>query len=226
MLRLAWLSARRAPGLSYLLERDGGDFRLVAGISTDPAGEALPLLRDAGVPALVHDIAAFYAGRGTRRRDLELRRVFDAHTVDLLAPFQPDLLILSGYTHVVTLPLLDAYRQRILNVHDADLALRNEAGGARYPGLHATRDAIRAGERVTRCSVHVVTADVDAGPVLVRSVPFPVDGRHHYVQREWMMRAAWGPLIVRAVQRLARGVNRRGAASREGVHDNRMPEVA
>jgi folate-dependent phosphoribosylglycinamide formyltransferase PurN len=207
MLRLAWLCSRRAPGLVYLLERQGHELEVVAGITTDPASEALRLLHDAGVPALVHDIGAFYAARGAARRDRDVRRAFDARTVELLAPFRPDLLVLSGYLHVVTEPLLAAYPQRVINVHDADLALRDGAGRARYPGLHATRDAVRAGELVTRCSVHLVTADVDAGPVLARSVPFPVGGRHHYLQREWMMQAAWGPLIVRAAHLVARGAD-------------------
>lgn len=218
MLRLAWLSSRRAPGLEYLLERRGGDFELAAGIVTERDGEALPLLRRAGVPALLHDIGAF--GRGRTRRT-----AFDAVTRDLLAPHHPDVLVLSGYLYVVTEPLLAAFPGRILNVHDADLALRGPDGRPRYPGLHATRDALRAGEAVTRCSVHVVTADVDAGPVLVRSVPFPVQGRHHFVQRAWMMQAAWGPLIARAAQLLSEK-NRRGDTSRKSVEEKRTAWIA
>lgn len=191
MLNVALLCSRRAPGLEYLLERRGRDFDLAAVITTDPASEALPLLQRAGVPALVHDIYAF----GTARA---VRPAFDAATRDLLAPYRPDVLILSGYLHIITAPLLAAYPQRIINVHDGDLP--------QYRGLHATRDAMRAGEPGTLCTVHVVTEEVDAGPVLARSDAFPVNGRHHYLQREWMMRDAWGPLIVRAIQFLARTV--------------------
>lgn len=224
MLRVALLASRRAPGLAYLLGEDtrrGRDYELVAGLSSDPDGEALGLLRAAGIPALVHDIRSFYAARGARRTDLAVRRAYDERTRDLLAPFRPDVLVLSGYLHIVTAPLLAAYPQRILNVHDADLAQAGTDGRPKYRGLHATRDAVRAGESATRCSVHLVTEEVDGGPVLARSVAFPVQGRHHYVQREWMMRAAWGPLISQAIRLLAGRVNRRGAASREGVEENR-----
>jgi hypothetical protein len=41
--------------------------------------------------------------------------------------------------------------------------------------------------------------------VLARSGPFPVQDRHHYPQREWMMRAAWGPVLERAIGLIARG---------------------
>jgi len=188
MLRVALLCSRRAPGLEYLLERRGRDFDLAVVVTTDPASEALPLLHRAGVPALVHDIRAF----GTARA---VRSAFDTATRDLLAPYRPDVLVLSGYLHIITAPLLAAYPQRIINVHDGDLP--------KYRGLHATRDALRAGEMTTCCTVHLVTPEVDDGPILARSHPFPVEGRHHYVQRELMMRSAWGPLIEQALGHLS-----------------------
>lgn len=209
MLKIALLSSRRAPGLAYLLGEDPGrgrDYDVVAGVTSDPAGEAPALLRAAGIPALVHDIGAFYDARGARRSDLQVRRAYDDRTRELLAPYRPDVLVLSGYLHILTAPLLAAYPQRIINVHDADLTVCDERGRPRYPGLHATREAVRAGEVATRCSVHLVTADVDRGPVLARSIAFPVEGRHHYVQREWMMASAWGPLIVRAIHDIAGAV--------------------
>ena len=203
MLRIALLSSRRAPGLAYLLAQDPGrgrDCEVVAGLTSDPAGEAPALLRAAGVPALVHDIGAFYAARGGRRGDLHVRRAYDERTRELLVPYRPDLLVLSGYLHILTAPLLAAYPQRIINIHDADLTVRDGDGRPRYRGLHGTRDALRAGERVTCCTAHVVTAAVDEGPVLARSRAFPAAGRHHYLQRELMMREAWGPLISRAIR--------------------------
>jgi folate-dependent phosphoribosylglycinamide formyltransferase PurN len=207
MLRVALLCSRRAPGLPYLLHDDarrGESYELVAGVTTDPESEALAALTAAGVPGIVHDIGHFYAARGARRSDLLVRHTYDERTREILALFRPDLLVLSGYLHIVTARLLDAYPGRIVNVHDADLTERDADGRPRYRGLHATRDAMRAGARATRCSLHLVTAEVDAGPVLLRSPEFPVQGRHHYVQREWMMRAAWGPLMARAIELFAR----------------------
>jgi len=146
------------------------------------------------------------------------RRAFDAETATLLRPYEVDAVILLGYLYVITRPLLAAFPSRILNIHDADLTLRNPDGGPRYPGLHATRDAILAGERETRSSVHLVTPLLDAGPVILRSEAFPVApfvheavarGEHDivrayaYAQREWMMRSTWGALAAEAAHRVA-----------------------
>lgn len=137
------------------------------------------------------------------------RKSFDAETADLLRRFDVDAVLLLGYLYVITEPLLAAYPDRILNVHDSDLP--------RYPGLHATRDAIYAGERETRSSVHLVTPQLDAGPVIARSKAFPVApfvheavarGEHDivrayaYAQREWMMRSTWGTLAATALEQV------------------------
>lgn len=218
-LRVAVLCSRRAPGLTHLLEAvQPGRWRIVVGVTSDPESEMPGLLRDAEVPALVHDILAFYRGRGQRWSDLTLRPAYDRATGDLLRPYRPDVIVLCGYLHVVTAPLLDAFPGRIVNIHDADLTLRAADGRPKYRGLRSTSDAVFAGEPETRCSVHLVTADVDVGPLLLRSGPFPVhplvaDARrwgavdilkaYAYAQREWMMRAAWGPLLERAIELFA-----------------------
>jgi folate-dependent phosphoribosylglycinamide formyltransferase PurN len=213
-LRVAVLSTSRAPGLDYLLARR----QIVAFVATDPANRDLARAAAAGVPATVRDIRAFYASAGAPRRDLEVRREFDRQTAAVLAGRHVDLIITCGYLHILTAPLLDAYPNRIVNIHDSDLPS--------YPGLHAVRDAVFAGERSTRSSVHVVTAGVDAGPVLVRSWSFPThplvtDARrwgaadilkaYAYAQREWMMRAAWGPLMDEAIRCYAEGSAERSA---------------
>jgi folate-dependent phosphoribosylglycinamide formyltransferase PurN len=145
-------------------------------------------------------------------RDLGVRHRFDRKTVALLAECRPDLIITCGYLYIVTGPLLEAYPGRVVNVHDSDLPA--------YPGLHAVRDAVIAGEQATRSVVHLVTAGVDAGPVLVRSWGFPthpmIRDAHRwgaidilkayaYAQREWMMRAAWGRLMDEAIRCYADG---------------------
>jgi folate-dependent phosphoribosylglycinamide formyltransferase PurN len=137
------------------------------------------------------------------------RESFDAETAAMLRRFHVDAVICLGYLYVITEPLLAAFPDRILNAHDSDLP--------RYPGLHATRDAIYAGERETRSSVHLVTPQLDAGPVLARSEALPVApfvheavarGEHDivrayaYAQREWMMRSTWGALAADAAERL------------------------
>ena len=135
------------------------------------------------------------------------RRAFDAETARMLGDC--DVVVLLGYLFIITEPLLEEFPARIINVHDSDLP--------RYPGLHATRDAIYAGERETRSSAHIVTPQLDAGPVIARTEAFPVAPFVHeavaraehdivrayaYAHREWMMRSAWGALAADAVRRV------------------------
>lgn len=170
-------------------------------------------------------VAAVLERRPPRRSD---RRAFDAETASMLRAHDVDAVVLLGYLFVITEPLLAAYPDRILNVHDADLTLRNEDGSPRYPGLHATRDAIYAGERETRSSVHLVTPELDAGPVIARSEAFAVApfiheavarGEHDivrayaYAQREWMMRSTWGALAAQALDVITAGVTARRAVA-------------
>ncbi len=214
-LRVALLSTSRAPGLDYLLERDPGRghrWEIVGFIATDPANRDLARVVSAGIPAFTPDIRAFYAAAGARRSDLAAREGFDHRMVALLDELHADLIVACGYLHILTAPLLEAYPNRVINIHDSDLPA--------YPGLHAVRDAVFAGERTTRSTVHFVTAEVDGGPPLVRSWAFPThplvtDARrwgatdilqaYAYAQREWMMRAAWGPLLAHAIGRFADG---------------------
>lgn len=222
-LRVALLTSRRAPGLDRLLARSGrpgAGWRLVAAVASDPASEALPHLERARVPASVHDLRAFCAERGVRPGDRDARRDYDRRTVVLLAPHRPDLVVLCGWLWIVTEPLLETWPGRAINIHDSDLAIVGPGGRPLYRGLRATRDAIEAGEGETRSTVHIVTEEVDVGPLLVRSWSFPVHSlveearawnagdilsAYAYAQREWMMRASWGRLLERAIVRHVRG---------------------
>ncbi len=80
------------------------------------------------------------------------------------------------------------------------------------------RDAIRAGEPETRATSHRVTDELDAGPILRRSRPYPVAplavelsaaGAEHalnayaYAHQEWMLATAWGPLLTDAIAQIA-----------------------
>ena len=123
-------------------------------------------------------------------------------------------MILCGYLHILTGPMLEAYPERIINIHDSDLTLTDALGRPKYRGLHAVRDAVFAGERETRSTVHLVTPEVDVGPPLFRSWAFPTHplidaarrwrstdilNAYAYAQREWMMRASWGQLLATAI---------------------------
>jgi phosphoribosylglycinamide formyltransferase-1 len=77
-----------------------------------------------------------------------------------------ELLLLAGFMRRLHAPLLEAYHERILNIHPSLLPA--------FPGLDAIRRAWEAGARVTGCTVHLAEADLDAGPIVDQR---PVDVR-------------------------------------------------
>jgi phosphoribosylglycinamide formyltransferase-1 len=218
--RVAVLTTDRAPGLDTLLDDParGTGYQVVVGVVTDPLAEAAGELARRAIPCAVHNLRAFCREQGGRLGDLELRRRFDARMARFLRPYWPDLIVLVAYRHILTAPMLEAFPGRILNLHDADLAILGPDGRPRYRGLHATFDALAAGEPETRSSIHVVTPELDGGPLLLRSGPFPASPlvaearragatrmlkAYAFAHREWMMRTAWGPLLRQAVHRFA-----------------------
>jgi hypothetical protein len=111
--------------------------------------------------------------------------------------------------------VLRRFDGRIVNVHHSDLMQRNGSGQPRYPGLRAVRDAILAGEPHTRATAHVVTEELDAGPVLLRSWPFPVSPvagwalahqaedvlrAYAWAHQEWMLRSGWPVMLARTIE--------------------------
>lgn len=243
-LRVAVLFSRRAPGVEYLLDADpnhGLLYDIVGCITSEPDSGEAARISSHGVPVAVHDIRAFYRERGRRLSDPEARTAFDAATLRLLEPLAPDLVVLCAYLYRLQDPLLARFPGRIVNIHDSDLRLRRADGSPRFPGLHAVRDAILAGEAETRSTVHLVTPELDAGPVVVVSRAFPVHQRlvrecgataasdalraYAFAQREWMMAVSWGPLLSKALERTALHPDRRGSLAAVASGSGLQPAV-
>jgi folate-dependent phosphoribosylglycinamide formyltransferase PurN len=222
-LRVAVLCSHRAPGLVHVLGRDrnrGPLYEIVCCVTSEATFAEEVRVERRGIPTIPHPIQAFYGVVGRPVRDLDARREYDERTVRKLAPFKPDLIVLSSYLYLLTEPMLEAFPNRIINIHHSDLLARRPDGGPRYPGLRAVRDAILAGEHETRASAHIVNEELDAGPVILRSWPFPVPEVARwatlrqasdvlrsvaFAQTEWMLRSAWGPMIARSIEVLAHG---------------------
>jgi phosphoribosylglycinamide formyltransferase 1 len=218
-LRVAVLCSHRAPGLLHLLNADadrGRTFDIVCCVTSDSTFAEEVRVERRGVPSRSHNIRDFYdARKASLGRAPDVRAAFDAKTVDILKPFSPDLVVLSGYLYLLSGPMLSAFSKRILNLHFADLTLRSSHGEPDFPGIRAVRDALAAGCTETRATVHLVDETVDAGVPVLRSWAFPVsplveaargwaatDMLHAYgfAHEQWMMRACAGPLWSAALQ--------------------------
>lgn len=222
-LRVAVLCSKRAPGLDDLLSHPqrGRMFEIACVISTESHFIGHERIEAAGVPVLVHPIRRYFEERGAALNDRKVRGEYDAVTVEALRMLGVDTVMLLGYLFVLTGPMLDAFPDRILNIHDSDLTIKCPDGERRFVGLHSTRDAVLAGERETRSTVHFVTSRLDGGPVLMLSAPYPIapfatEAAHRgtidivraysYAHREWMMRNEWGALAARSLEYLAAGI--------------------
>ncbi len=215
-LRVGVLCSRRAPGLAELLERSRrGAFEIVCCVTSEEDFSERGLARSAGIACLSHPVRAYHCTRRAPLSDRKVRASYDAGTSKRLARFELDVVVLSSYLYVLTQPMLDAFPNRIFNVHGSDLLKTDGGGHPLYPGLRAVRDAIASGETETRASLHLVTETLDEGPVLLRSWPFPVsplvaDARaassretlhaYAFAHQEWMLRKAWGRLLAHGLE--------------------------
>ncbi len=88
------------------------------------------------------------------------RASYEKLIVRILKNQKVDLVVLAGFMRILTPYFIGAYRNRILNIHPSLLP--------RFKGAHAIRDAFNAGEKQTGVTVHVVTKEVDAGPIVLQ----------------------------------------------------------
>ncbi|PHP45329.1 phosphoribosylglycinamide formyltransferase, partial [Methanosarcinales archaeon ex4572_44] len=89
---------------------------------------------------------------------------YEEEILTLMRKERVDLILLAGYMRIVGKRLLDAYPNKILNIHPALLPS--------FPGLHAQEQAFNYGVKVTGCTVHFVNEGIDTGPIILqRSVP-------------------------------------------------------
>jgi formyltetrahydrofolate-dependent phosphoribosylglycinamide formyltransferase len=131
-----------------------------------------------------------------RLREFPDRAAWDAALADAIAAHGPDLVVSAGFMKIVGPAVLARYEGRLVNTHPALLPA--------FPGAHAVRDALAAGVDVTGCTVHLVDAGVDTGPVLARrEVPvLPGDDEDRLHER---IKAVERTLLVETVARLATG---------------------
>jgi phosphoribosylglycinamide formyltransferase-1 len=158
--RLGVLVSGRGSNLQALIDAIG-DGRLDATIAVvianvEGAG-GLDRARAAGIEAVC------ISHRGWPSRD-----DFDRAVARELQAHDVELVCLAGYMRIAGAPLLEAFPNAILNIHPALLPS--------FPGLHAQRQAIAHGVKVSGVTVHLVDGELDAGPIVVqRAVPVTDD---------------------------------------------------
>ena len=127
----------------------------------------------------------------------------------LIAPFQPQLLIMAGWMRIMPASFVERWAPNLINQHPALLpdgaadsyTLRDGRVIPAIRGAHAVRDALKLGLPVTGCTIHQVTAHVDIGPVLAR-VEVPVEPHDNLETLQERIKHQEHRLIVEVVNRL------------------------
>lgn len=119
-------------------------------LSNVATAKALDRARAAGVETAVVDHKAYPS-----------REAFDGAVVEVLRAKGVDCVVLAGFMRLVTPVLLGAFENRVVNIHPALLPA--------FPGVHAQRQALDYGVRVSGCTVHFVDAGMDTGPIIAQA---------------------------------------------------------
>jgi len=99
--------------------------------------------------------------KALNHHDFDSREEFDQALKDLVDQYQPDYLVLAGFMRILSQGFVEHYHGRLVNIHPSLLP--------KFKGLHTHRKALEAGETEHGASVHFVTPDLDAGPVLMQA---------------------------------------------------------
>jgi phosphoribosylglycinamide formyltransferase-1 len=149
--RVGVLASGRGSNLQALVDAQkrgelGGEIVVV--LSNVEDAQALERARRAGIPAVFRD----HRGRQREAYDAEVAAILRAHGVEVVC--------LAGYMRLLSPAFVRAFEGRILNVHPALLPA--------FPGLHAQRQALEHGAKVSGATVHLVDAGLDSGPIVLQ----------------------------------------------------------
>jgi phosphoribosylglycinamide formyltransferase 1 len=148
--RVVVLASGTGSLLASLLKSAVGDYPVrVVAVGTDRGCPALEIAAAASVPTFTVPLAD-YPDRGC----------WDAAIAEAAAVHEPDLVVSAGFMKILGPKFLSAFPARVINTHPALLPA--------FPGAHAVADALAYGVRVTGCTVHLVDAGTDTGPILAQ----------------------------------------------------------
>ena len=127
------------------------DAHIALAVSSNPTAYGLQRAQEAGIPTLAMEVS-----------DYEDADAADAKIVAALQQAGVEYVAMAGYMRMVRRPLLEAFPNRIINLHPALLPS--------FAGAHGIADAFNYGVKITGITVHFANADMDAGPIIAQQV--------------------------------------------------------
>lgn len=147
--RIAVLVSGSGTNLQALIDADQDAFDIVGVVSDRADAAGLDRARSVGIPAIV-----------VAPGDYADRADWDAALAEALEGLRVSWVVCAGFMRILGEQVLAAFPHRVINTHPALLPA--------FPGAHGVRDALDYGVRVTGCTVHLVDAGIDTGPILAQ----------------------------------------------------------
>lgn len=195
MLRVVVMVSGGGTNLQAILDAvDNGKItnaEVVAVISNNEGAYAIERAKNHGVPAFVVTPKAY-----------ETRDAFNEVLLETIKACKPDLIVLAGFLVKIPAAMIEAYRNKIINIHPS---LIPSFCGVGYYGLKVHEAALARGVKVTGATVHYVDEGTDTGPILFqKAVEVQPDDTPKTLQQRVMEQAEW-VLLPQAINAIANG---------------------
>jgi phosphoribosylglycinamide formyltransferase-1 len=129
----------------------------VALITDNPEAYAIERAKNAGIPVTIIDYSSFSS-----------REMYDRALLSVVEQVNADLFVLAGYMRILSTSIVRLFSGKIMNIHPALLPS--------FTGLHAQRQALNHGVKVSGCTVHFVDENLDCGPIILQRCVSVLDG--------------------------------------------------
>jgi phosphoribosylglycinamide formyltransferase-1 len=160
MHQLAVLASGRGSNFQALIDACAGNrfpASLALLITDNPGAFAIERAKRAGIPCRIVDFSSYSSKAG-----------YDAALEAAMAQSGADLFVLAGYMRILARSTVSRFAGKIINIHPALLPS--------FPGLHAQRQALAYGVKVSGCTVHFVDEGMDTGPIILQRCVDVLDG--------------------------------------------------
>ena len=140
---------------SILDHQNQFDYKVCACFTNNPDAKGLIFCKEYGINCKI-----------INHKDFDDREEYDGVVNSFLENLNPDLIVLAGYMRIMSKSLVDNWEGQIVNIHPSLLP--------KYPGLHTHQRALEAGDKVHGSTIHFVTSELDAGPI-IRQESFEIE---------------------------------------------------
>ena len=195
MLRIAVLVSGGGTNLQAIIDAIAAgkitDTEIAAVISNNRNAYALERAKQAGIKDIV-----------VSPKDFETRDVFNENLLKILQELNPDLIVLAGYLVVIPEIVIDAFENRIINIHPS---LIPAFCGTGYYGLKVHEAALKRGVKVVGATVHFVDKGTDTGPIIMQKAVAVQNGDTPKVLQQRVMEQAEWNILPAAIDKIAHG---------------------